>query len=557
MLFGKSLNPAVKMFSITNTALWVLLTASVLGNPLKLERSAAAATTFNNPVLWQDYPDLDVFRVGDVFYYSSSSFAFSPGAPVLKSYDLVNWTPATHSVPRLNFGTQYDLPSATNRAYVKGIWASTLRYRQSTDTFYWLGCISGGRTYVWTASGTKAGANNGEVTNWNWTSKGSLSRCYYDNGLLIDDDDTMYVVYGGTTIRVAQLNADATAEVKDQAVYTSPDNLYIEGSRMYKINGTYYIFVTKPANAEYVLKSKNIWGPYERRSLVESISGPIPNAGFAHQGGIVSTKSGQWYYVAFMDSYPGGRIPVVAPISWTQDGWPEVVRVNNAWGKTYPMPVQTTKTVPSSGGLDTFQGSSLSNEWEWNHNPDNSAWSLNNGLELRSASVTNDLFSARNTLTRRIPGPKSAGTFRIDISGLKDGDRAGAVLFRDVAAYVGIHKSGSTSSLVMVDKLNLGTNWVTTSTGTVAATGPTLAGTTKEVWLRIKADITPAFGTSTVRTTTFEYSLDGTSFTQLGKPFSMTNTWEFFTGYRFGVFNFATKALGGRINVKSFNLESL
>ena len=557
MLFGKSLNPVVKMFSITNTALWVLLTASVLGNPLKLERSAAAATTFNNPVLWQDYPDLDVFRVGDVFYYSSSSFAFSPGAPVLKSYDLVNWTPATHSVPRLNFGTQYDLPSATNRAYVKGIWASTLRYRQSTDTFYWLGCISGGRTYVWTASGTKAGANNGEVTNWNWTSKGSLSRCYYDNGLLIDDDDTMYVVYGGTTIRVAQLNADATAEVKDQAVYTSPDNLYIEGSRMYKINGTYYIFVTKPANAEYVLKSKNIWGPYERRSLVESISGPIPNAGFAHQGGIVSTKSGQWYYVAFMDSYPGGRIPVVAPISWTQDGWPEVVRVNNAWGKTYPMPVQTTKTVPSSGGLDTFQGTSLSNEWEWNHNPDNSAWSLNNGLELRSASVTNDLFSARNTLTRRIPGPKSAGTFRIDISGLKDGDRAGAVLFRDVAAYIGIHKSGSTSSLVMVDKLNLGTNWVTTSTGTVAATGPTLAGTTKEVWLRIKADITPAFGTSTVRTTTFEYSLDGTSFTQLGKPFSMTNTWEFFTGYRFGVFNFATKALGGRINVKSFNLESL
>ncbi|OSS49012.1 hypothetical protein B5807_05798 [Epicoccum nigrum] len=547
----------MKMFPVTTTTLWILLIVSVLGNPLKLEKSAAAATTFNNPVLWQDYPDLDVFRVGDVFYYSSSSFAFSPGAPVLKSYDLVNWAPATHSVPRLNFGSEYDLPSATSRAYVKGIWASTLRYRQSTDTFYWLGCISGGRTYVWTASGTKAGANNGEVTSWNWTSKGSLPRCYYDNGLLIDDDDTMYVVYGGTTIRVAQLNADATAEVRDQAVYTSPDNLYIEGSRMYKINGTYYIFVTKPANAEYVLKSKNIWGPYERRSLVDSISGPIPNAGFAHQGGIVSTKSGQWYYVAFMDSYPGGRIPVVAPLSWTQDGWPEVVRVNNAWGKTYPMPVQTTKTVPTSGGLDTFQGTSLSNEWEWNHNPDNSAWSLNNGLELRSASVTNDLFSARNTLTRRIPGPKSAGTFRIDISGLKDGDRAGAVLFRDVAAYIGVHKSGSTSSLVMVDKLNLGTNWVTTSTGTVSASGPTLAGTTKEIWLRIKADITPAFGTSTARTTTFEYSLDGTSFTQLGKPFPMTNTWEFFTGYRFGVFNFATKALGGRINVKNFNLESL
>ncbi|KAF2993148.1 hypothetical protein E8E13_001472 [Curvularia kusanoi] len=546
------------MLSITKTIFWGLLTASVLGTPLTVNRDTAAATTFNNPVLWQDYPDLDVFRVGDVYYYSSSSFAFSPGAPVLKSYDLVNWTPVTHSVPRLNFGSEYDLPSATNRAYVKGIWASTMRYRESTDTFYWLGCISGGRTYVWTASGTKAGANNGEVSNWNWTSKGSLPRCYYDNGLLIDDDDTMYVVYGGTTIRVAQLNADGTAEVKDQAVYTSPDNLYIEGSRMYKINGTYYIFVTKPADDEYVLKSKNIWGPYERRILVDSISGPIPNAGNAHQGGIVSTKSGQWYYMAFMDAYPGGRIPVLSPIVFNKDGWPDVVRVNNEWGKTYPMPVQTTKTVPSSGGLDTFQGTSLSNEWEWNHNPDNSAWSLNGGLELRSASVTNDLFSARNTLTRRIPGPKSAGTFRIDISGLKDGDRAGAVLFRDIAAYIGVHKSGSTSSLVMVDRLNLGTNWVTNSTGTVAASGPALAATTKEIWLRIKADITPAFsGSSAVRTTTFEYSLDGNTFTQLGKPFPMSNTWQFFTGYRFGVFNFATKALGGSATVKSFSVESL
>lgn len=223
------------------------------------------------------------------------------------------------------------------------------------------------------------------------------------------------------------------------------------------------------------------------------------------------------------------------------------------------MPVQTTKTVPKPTGLDSFQGTSLSNEWEWNHNPDNNAWSLNNGLQLRTATVTNDLFSARNTLTRRIPGPKSAGTFRIDVSGLKDGDRAGAVLFRDIAAYIGVHKTGNTASLVMVDKVNLGTNWVTSSTGTVAATGPTLAANVKEVWLKIKADITPAFSNANgaVRTTTFEYSTDGKTFTQLGKPFQMTNTWQFFTGYRFGVFNFATKALGGSVTVKSFNVDMI
>jgi beta-xylosidase len=530
------------------------------------------ATTFNNPVIWQDYPDLDVFRVGDVFYYSSSTFAFSPGAPVLKSYDLVNWAPVSHSVPRLNFGSAYNLNSATDRAYVKGIWASTLRYRQSTDTFYWIGCISGGPSYVWAASGTNAAKNNGEVTNWNWTSRGTLPRCYYDNGLLIDDDDTMYVAYGSTTINIAQLNKDGTAEVKNQAVYTSPDNVYIEGSRLYKINGTYYIWVTKPAGTfarlagtintlthrladdEYVLKSKNIWGPYERQILVDSIAGPLSNAGNAHQGGYVNIKDGKDYYMAFLDSYPGGRIPVLAPLTWS-NGWPQVTKVNNQWGKTYPMPVQTSKTVPSTLGLDSFAGPKLSPEWEWNHNPDESAYSFNGGLQLRAATVTNDLFTARNTLTRRIPGPKSAGTFRIDVSGLKDGDRAGAVLFRDVAAYIGVHKSGSSSSLVMVNNLNLDSNWKTVSTGTVAATGPTLAANVKEVYLRIQSDITPAFGTNTARTTTFSYSLDGKSFTQLGQPFPMSNTWQFFTGYRFGVFNFATKALGGQVTVKSFNVE--
>lgn len=86
----------------------------------------ARDVTLANPVLWQDHPDLDVFRVGDVFYYSSSTFAYSPGAPVLRSYDLANWEPVTHSVPHLDFGAAYNL-DGNGRAYVGGIWASTLR----------------------------------------------------------------------------------------------------------------------------------------------------------------------------------------------------------------------------------------------------------------------------------------------------------------------------------------------------------------------------------------------------------------------------------------------
>ena len=260
-----------------------------------------------------------------------------------------------------------------------------------------------------------------------------------------------------------------------------------------------------------------------------------------------------------MDSYPGGRIPVAAPLSWTSDGWPQLVKDGSAWGKTYPIPVQTSKSVPSPVGTDNFAGNSLSHEWEWNHNPDNTKWKLlegTGGLLLQTATVTNDLFTARNTLTHRIIGPKSSGTFKIDISGMKDGDRAGAALFRDIAAYIGVYKDSNSAKIVMVNNLSLDSKWVTNSTGTVAASGPTLATETTVIWLRVQADITPAFsGTTAKRTTTFWYSTDGGKFTQLGQAFPMTNSYTFFTGYRYGVFNHATKALGGEINVKSFTMQ--
>lgn len=295
------------------------------------------------------------------------------------------------------------------------------------------------------------------------------------------------------------------------------------------------------------------------RVLVASIAGPLPNAGYSHQGGVVNTKDNKWWYVAFMDSFPGGRIPVAAPLTWTSDGWPQLVKDGNSWGETYPMPVETTKIVPSPVGTDKFEGSSLSHEWEWNHNPDNTKWKLlggSGGLQLGTATVTDDLFTARNTLTHRIIGPKSHGTFKIDISQMKDGDRSGAALFRDAAAYIGIYKDASSAKIVMVNNLNLDSNWATSSIGTIAATGPTLAAETKEVWLRVQADITPAFsGTTVQRTTTFWYSTDGSKYTQLGPAFSMTNAWQFFSGYRYAVFNHATKALGGQATVKSFTMQ--
>ncbi|KAI1867666.1 hypothetical protein JX265_007468 [Neoarthrinium moseri] len=537
--------------------LGIALAGIASASPLSPDKRQSS--TYANPILWEDLPDLDVFRVGDVYYYSSSTFAYSPGAPILKSYDLANWTPVSHSVPSLDFGsTKYNLASSSDRAYVKGIWASTMRYRESTDTFYWIGCIEFSKTYIYTASGTNARNNNGEVDSWDWKQAAVLDTCYYDCGLLIDDDDTMYVAYGSTNsngLSVAQLSSDGLSQVTTKQVFTS--DTYFEGSHMYKINGYYWIIPTKVATGEWALRSKNPFGPYEDKIFFDQVKGPLSNAGNAHQGGMVEAADGKWHYIAFLDSYPGGRIPVMAPITWDAEGWPQItLNGTGAWGLSYDMPVSTSKTVPGPTGKDSFTGSALSAQWEWNHNPDTSKFSLaggDGGLILKTATVTDDLFTARNTLTHRILGPKSEAVFEFDISKMADGDRAGAALFRDWSAYIGVHKEGNTATLVYVNDVTLNDDWTTKSKGTVAATGPTLTAST--VYLRIVADITPALNLNPVREGVFSYSLDGQNWTQLGGSFLLRNSYTFFMGYRFAAFNFATKALGGQATLRSFSME--
>ena len=276
--------------------------------------SAAPSTTFTNPVLWEDLADADVFRVGNTYYYTASTMHYSPGAPILRSYDLVHWEYIGHAVPSLDFGSSaYDLSGG--RAYVKGIWASAMNYRPANSTYYWIGCVEFNRTYVYTAS----------AVDGTWSKRSQINNCYYDAGLLIDTDNTMYVAYGNTTLSVAQLSADGLSEVKHQQVFSTPSSVgTLEGSRFYKRGNYYYIWTTKPANGQYVLRSTSPWGPYTMQQVLLNLPGPIAGGGVPHQGGLVQTANGDWYYMAFVDSYPGGRVPVLAPITWTADGWPQL-----------------------------------------------------------------------------------------------------------------------------------------------------------------------------------------------------------------------------------------
>ncbi|MFG1694239.1 RICIN domain-containing protein [Nonomuraea sp. NPDC049309] len=495
--------------------------------------------TYTNPVVWQDFADGDIIRVGDTYYYSASTMHYSPGAPILRSYNLVDWEYAGHSVPRLDFDSSaYDLSGG--RAYVKGIWASTLNYRPSNATFYWIGCIEFNRTYVYTAT----------AVDGTWTKRSQINNCYYDAGLLIDDDDTMYVAYGNTTISVAQLSADGFSQVRAQQVFQTPSSVgTLEGARFYKRNGYYYIWLTRPANGQYVLRSTSPWGPYEMREVLLNLPGPISGGGVPHQGGLVQTQNGDWYYMAFIDAYPGGRVPALAPITWSGD-WPVLQTVNGTWGATYPKPnIQTDKTVASMIGPDTFTSSSLGPRWEWNHNPDTSRFSTGDGLRLQTATVTDDLYNARNTLTHRIQGPASTATIELDYSQMADGDRAGLAMLRDQSAWIGVKRDNGATRVVMTDGLTMDGSWQTTGTGYEVASAPVSGG---RIWLRVSADVRPGSG----RQASFSYSTDGSTFVSLGRAFTLNNAWQFFMGYRFGIFNYATRSLGGEVTVRRFDLTA-
>ena len=276
-----------------------------------------------------------------------------------------------------------------------------------------------------------------------------------------------------------------------------------------------------------------------------------------HQGGLVQTQMGEWWTILFKDAGTVGRIPYLEPVKWV-DGWP--VLGNNgtdvtAAGKPYAKP-NVGKTYPKTylPTNDTFTEPRLGLQWEWNHNPDNSAWSLfdNPGhLRLHTASLTNELSQARNMLTQRIFGyniantisskyPDSYGTISLDTYGMQDGDVAGLCVFQDPYGYIGVKQVDGKKYFVQYRSAY-------DNTAATEKVGEEL--TQDKVFLRIIAN----FGTNKA---SFYYSYDNQTWRALGSDMTMRYTLKIFVGNRFGIFNYATKSLGvGYVDVDWFSTE--
>jgi len=496
---------------------------------------AAGAATVTNPILWVDVPDISIVRVDKKYYMSQTTMHMTPGVPIMESDDMVQWKTVGYCYSTLANNDALNLVNGKN-AYGDGSWASSIRYKNGT--FYVLvPSNTTGRNHLYSTK---------DVRNGPW--KETLLPGAHDPSLVLDDDGRNYVVSGSGNIQLVELAADLSGVkpggvnkriiTEAHAVTGITTGLGAEGSQVLKKDGYYYIFhICWPTGKQRTVighRSKSIEGPYEGKVLLQS-------QGVA-QGSVLQMVDGSWMGYLFQDNGSVGRSPWLVPVTWV-DGWP--VFNNGVAPTSFNLSSLTTINQPVAGSSagtgivtsDNFSGTKLPLEWQINHNPDNANWSLTQRpgyFRIRTGRVDADVLLARNTLTMRSFGPKSSGRVSLDVSGLKDGDVAGLLALQARYGYVGVKRTGTSNTVVMVNA------------GTEVASAPL---TQNKVFLRIDMDFT-----NRTDKATFFYSTDSTNWKLLGNTLQMVYDLDHFMGYRFGLFNYGTKSTGGTADFDWFEI---
>jgi beta-xylosidase len=468
---------------------------------------------------------------------SSTTMHMSPGLPIMKSEDLVNWQLINYAYDTLANIDELNLNNGKS-TYGRGSWASSLRYHKGTyyvTTF----AQTTGKTHIYTTKNLEKGP---------WKSL-SFKPSYHDHTLFFDDDGRVYMIYGAGNLKLIELKEDLSGVkpgTKEQTIIENASapagtniNLRAEGSQLFKVNGKYYLFnITWPRGGMRTViihRADKITGPWEGKLGLQDLG--------VAQGGLIDDTTGNWYAYLFRDYGSVGRIPYLVPVKWL-DGWP-VLGVDGKVPETLNLPAGKG-LIPNIVASDEFTRKSgerpLPLVWQWNHNPDNKLWSLSERkgyLRLKTGRLDTSFLLARNTLTQRTIGPVCTGSTCVDVSNLKDGDFAGLCLLQKNYGLVGVRVEGNSKSIVMV---NAGSG--------KPADAQNIPLTQNKVFFKAECDFTDKKDIAN-----FFYSLDGKSWTSIGTQLKMTYTLPHFMGYRFGLFNYATKTFGGFADFDFFRIE--
>ncbi|UAY57032.1 glycoside hydrolase family 43 protein [Arachidicoccus terrestris] len=513
-----------------------------MGAPANAQ-SSLKGTPYSNPMIWGDFPDLSVVRHGKDYYLISTTMHMMPGAPVMKSRDLVHWELVSYVFDSLSDNSKYDLIGGT--VYGRGQWASSIRYHNGKYYVLFSPNDQPFRSYLYqTKDPTKK---------WKLVTR---MQHFHDNSLFFDDDGKVYVFYGTGQLR--ELNPDLSGVKEggiDMKIFDrdSSETGLLEGSQAIKYKGKYYLLMLSwprgGKRRQVCYRADKITGPYEKKVILETTFAGFPYVG---QGSIIDDVNGNWYGLIFQDRGAVGRVPMLMPVHWT-DGWPMLGTASGHVPAKGIIPLPPSIPKHKIFVSDDFSGKKLKLNWQWNHNPINSAWSLKERpgfLRLKTARIVKNLYLAPNTISQRMFGPQSTATIKIDISHMKEGDVSGFAAFNG-------------NSGVMSVKMMNGQRWLTMSDQVVDLSNDTKAvlkvdeierGRVKLnndiVYLRISGD----FGVGK-DTANFYYSLDNLNWKKLGTPFKMQFDYRrLFMGTRFAIFNYSTISTGGYVDIDYFRL---
>lgn len=466
--------------------------------------------TYKNPVIHADYSDPDAVRVGEDFYMTASSFNAVPGLPILHSKDLVNWRIVNHV-----FREQEPINVFAAPQHGNGVWAPSIRYHQGEFYIYYGDPDFG--VYM-----TKAKDPAGE---WSKPLLVKEAKGWIDTCPIWDDDGNAYLVHAFAGSRagfksllvVNRMNKEGTRVLDEGVMVFDGHDAHptVEGPKFYKKDGYYYIFAPAggvPTGWQLVLRSKNIYGPYEEKIVLAqgktAINGP-------HQGALVDTPAGESWFLHFQDKGVYGRIVHLQPAVW-KNGWPVIGSDPDGDGTGEPVlkfkkpNVGKTWPIETPADSDEFDGNTIGRQWQWHANPQ-SGWAFaypSKGV-LRMFSVQNpegfkNLWNLPNLLLQKLPAEEFTATAKVTLAPRFEGEKFGLVVMGMDYSYVGAtNKTGklyiAQAGARDADKGNAETENVP------------FALNEKTFYVRVKV-VSGAI-------CSFSFSTDGKTFTNLGVPF--------------------------------------
>jgi len=418
---------------------------------------------YRNPILYADYSDPDAIRVGEDYFMVASSFSNSPALPILHSKDLVNWKVVNYClkhIPEFRYN---------NPLHGCGVWAPSIRYHEGT---YYV-------CFPMPDEGIYMTTTKDPFGEWSEPVNIRPGAGWIDPCPFWDDDGNAYLVAGvaksrigyKSVLHIVRMRPDGMGIFGDEVkIFDGNENgqITIEGPKMYKRNGYYYIFA--PAGGvktgwQTILRSKNPFGPYEHKVVLRQgdslVNGP-------HQGAWVDTVTGEDWFLHFQDVYAAGRITHLQPMHWEND-WP-IIGVNKE-GNDYGEPVmqyvkpnigKTAEEINDTDKYpvcepdttDEFDTDKMMLQWQWNSNYDDSWYvtktdaygkKVPDGSYIRlnalASTPLRPVSDYRNLLLQKWPAPEFECVTKMCVNGLENGDYAGIVSLGVEYGAVGIVKN--------------------------------------------------------------------------------------------------------------------